>query len=319
MSDATLDLLIARREVQATGIVVLDLVSPIGAALPGFEAGAHLDLHVAPGLVRQYSLCGSTTDRGRYRLGILREAASRGGSAAIHDGFQEGQRVTVSRPRNNFRLDAGAARSVLVGGGIGVTPLLAMADHLDRAGRAFEMHYCARERGRAAFLRELAAAPYRDCVRQHFDDEAEAQRFVPARDLPPPATGTHLYVCGPAGFMAWVIEEAARMGHAEARIHREYFAAAPALAGEAFELVLAASGRSVRVPPDGSIVAALAGIGVTIATSCEQGVCGTCLCTVLDGIPDHRDVYLTEEEKAANDQMLVCCSRSRTPRLVIDL
>ncbi|MCQ4159888.1 PDR/VanB family oxidoreductase [Roseomonas sp. GC11] len=319
MTEQTLNVLIARREEQAEGIVVLDLVAPDGTPLPAFEAGAHLDVHVGPGLVRQYSLCGSPADTARYRLGILLDPASRGGSAAIHRAFHAGRQVTVSRPRNNFPLSAGAAHSVLIGGGIGVTPILAMAHHLERAGQSFSVHYCARERGKAAFLKELAEAPYHARVHLHFDDEAEAQRFIPARDLPEPAPGTHLYVCGPAGFMDWVIAEAGKAGHAATNIHREYFKAEADMAGGAFEVVLSASGRTVPVPAGSSIVQALAGAGVKIALSCEQGVCGTCLCTVLEGIPDHRDVYLTEEEKAANDQILLCCSRAKTPRLVLDL
>lgn len=319
MTDQIMNVLISRREEQADGIVVLDLVAPDGAPLPTFQPGAHLDVHVGPGLVRQYSLCGSPSDTRRYRLGILLDPASRGGSAAIHREFREGQQITVSLPRNNFPLSESASHSVLIGGGIGVTPILAMAHHLDRAGTPFDVHYCARERAKAAFLKELAEAPYHERVRLHFDDEGEAQRFVPSRDLPKPAPGTHLYICGPTGFMDWVIAEAGKAGHAATNIHREYFNVEADTAGDAFEVVLSASGKTVQVPSDSTIVKALAGIGVKIEVSCEQGVCGTCLCTVLEGTPDHRDVYLTDDEKEANDQILVCCSRSKTPRLVLDL
>ena len=325
--DPHLDLVVARREQQAHGIIVLDLAAADGAALPPFDAGAHVDVQVAPGLVRPYSLCGDPADRSRYRLGVLLEAASRGGSAAVHAGFGVGDRVRTGLPRNRFALAPMATRSVLVGGGIGVTPLLAMAHHLHRAGRDFVLHYCARERGRAAFLAELDRAPLGDRVRMHFDDGPPRQRLDLNRDLPPPAPGTHLYVCGPAGFMDWLLGGARQRGHAEAQLHSEAFTAAvPGAAdgvgngaGNGFEVVLARSGRTVAVPAGATIVQALAGAGVTVEVSCEQGVCGTCLCDVLEGVPDHRDTYLIDEEKAANDQMALCCSRAKTPRLVLAL
>ncbi|MBN8875427.1 MAG: oxidoreductase [Rhodospirillales bacterium] len=319
MSDAVLDVQIVRRQVQADGIIVLELVAADGGALPRFEPGAHVDVLVGPDLVRQYSLCSDPARTDRYRLGILLDPASRGGSAAIHAGFREGDRIRIGVPRNNFPLAAGNATSVLLGGGIGITPLLAMAHHLDAAGRPFALHYCARSRGKAAFLEELAAAPYARHVTLHFDDEAAAQRLDPARDLPDPAGGAHLYICGPTGFMDWLIAAARTRGYPEDRIHREYFGAEVDLSGDAFEVVLAGSGRTVPVAAGQSIVAALKAVGVQVAVSCEEGVCGTCICTVLEGVPDHRDSYLTEEEHAANDQMALCCSRAKTPKLVLDL
>ncbi len=319
MTDQTLELRIARREQQAHGIVVFDLVAPDGRALPPFGAGAHVDVHVAPGLVRQYSLCGSPSDTGRYRLGILLDPASRGGSTAIHAGFAEGGTVRVGLPRNQFPLDASAPCSVLIGGGIGVTPVLSMAHQLSESGRDFTLHYCARERDRAAFLPELDATSFRDHVRTHFDDGPAAQRLDPARDLPPPDTGAHLYVCGPTGFMDWVIAEAMGLGYPEARVHREYFTAEVDAGGAGFEVEVASSGQVVAVPDGTTIVQALATLGIKVEVSCEQGICGTCLCTVLDGIPEHRDTYLTDDEKAGNDQVLLCCSRSKSPRLLLDL
>lgn len=317
--DPHLDLVVARREQQAHGVVVLDLAAADGAALPPFDAGAHVEVQVAPGLVRPYSLCGDPADRSRYRLGVLLEAWSRGGSAAVHGGFGVGERVQTGLPRNRFPLAPTAAASVLIGGGIGITPLLAMAHHLHRIGQDFALHYCAREQGRAAFLAELGQARFQDRVRVHFDDGPPVQRLDLDRDLPLPAPGTHLYVCGPPGFMAWVIAGARQRGHAEAQMHSEAFTAAVDEAGDGFEVVLAKSGRIVAVPAGATIVQALAGVGVAVDVSCEQGVCGTCLCDVLEGVPDHRDTYLTDEEKAANDQMTLCCSRAKTPRLVLAL
>jgi ferredoxin-NADP reductase len=208
-----------------------------------------------------------------------------------------------------------------VGGGIGVTPMLAMAWRLHRLGRPFELHYCARSREQAAFVDEMAGAPWADRVRLHFDDDGAAPRIEPRRVLAAAPAGRHLYVCGPAGFMDWVMAEAGQAGLAAAQVHREYFSAPIQAVGEnsAFELVARRSGKSVSVGADQSLLDALRGIGVKIAVSCEEGVCGTCMCTVLEGEPEHRDAYLTDEERAANDQILVCCSRSRSARLVLDV
>jgi ferredoxin-NADP reductase len=315
----TLELAIARREEQAQGVVLLDLVDPAGGRLPPFEAGAHVDVEISPGLVRQYSLCGDPADTHVYRLGVLLEPASRGGLAAIHASFHAGSRIRIGSPRNLFPLATEARRSILIGGGIGITPLMAMAHHLHRAAQDFELHYCARAPGKAGFLSELDEACFRGRVRLHFDDGPEVQRFDAARDLPQPAGGVHLYVCGPVGFMNWIIAEAQRLGYPDVQIHREYFKIGVDHFGEAFEVLLSRTNRRVTVGAESSIVAALADAGVKITISCEEGICGTCLCTVLSGTPDHRDVYLTDEEKAANDQMLLCCSRSKTPQLVLDI
>lgn len=319
MSDEYLLVEIAHRHEQGDGIIVLELVPVGGGSLPHFEPGAHVDVFVGPDLVRQYSLCSDPAQTDRYRLAVLLEPASRGGSAVIHERFHPGERIRIGLPRNNFPLAAGSASSILIGGGIGVTPLLAMAHHLEAAGRPFTLHYCARTRSKAAFLNELAQAGYRANVRLHFDDGPAEQRFDPARDLPAPEAGAHLYICGPTGFMDWVIEAARARAYPEDRVHREYFGAKVDTTGDAFEVVLAKTGRTVPVAAGESIVQALKGVGVRVEVSCEQGVCGTCLCEVLEGVPDHRDSYLTDEEKAGNDQMTLCCSRARTPQLVLDL
>ncbi|MGX9425350.1 MULTISPECIES: PDR/VanB family oxidoreductase [Bradyrhizobium] len=319
VSEATVEVLVARRSEPADGIIVLDLVAEAGTTLPDFEPGAHVDVHLGDGLIRQYSLCSNPSDRSRYQLGILLADGSRGGSAAVHRSVHTGDRLRIGLPRNHFPLAPEARQTLLIGGGIGITPLLAMAHHCVGNGKAFTLHYCARSRSKAAFLEELEKEPLRDATHLHFDDDDPAQRFDPARDLPKPAPGTHLYICGPVGFMEWVIGEARRLGYTETQIHREYFEAEVDIAGDGFEVALAQSGRTVTVPAGVTIVQALADAGVKIEVSCEQGICGTCLCTVIEGIPDHRDHYLTDEEKAANDQILPCCSRAKTPTLVLDL
>jgi vanillate monooxygenase ferredoxin subunit len=312
---------VARKAAVAPDICAFDLVPADAAALPAFSAGAHIDVQLPGGLTRQYSLCNPPTETHRYQIGVLRDNASRGGSQAMHDDVHEGQLLTISAPKNHFPLAPEASRSLLLAGGIGVTPILSMAERLSAAGAAFELHYCARSRGRAAFLDRLSRAPYAPQVALHFDDEPAGQRLDLPALLAPPQPGTHLYVCGPKGFMDAVLATARAQGWPEAQLHFEFFAsdAGPRDSDEAFEVELAASGRVVVVPKGQSIVQALAAAGVDVLVSCEQGVCGTCLTRVASGVPDHRDAYLTVEEQAANDQMLVCCSRAKSPRLVLAL
>ncbi|TFW39774.1 oxidoreductase [Pseudomonas putida] len=319
MNEELLNVVVRKREIQGADVVVLDLGRADGAALPAFEAGAHVDIHLAPGLVRQYSLCSDPAEVSVYRLGVLKDPASRGGSVQVHDSLHEGHEVQISAPRNLFPLAADARRSILLGGGIGITPMIAMAHALHRQGANFELHYCGRSRSRSAFLDELAKAPFAARVVNHFDDEEAAQRLDLAAVLGKPDAGTHMYTCGPSGFMDWVIAGARAQGYDEAQIHKEYFQVEVDASGGGFEVVAARSNKTVQVAEGQTILDALAQVGIKIDISCEQGVCGTCMCEVLEGEPDHRDVYLTDEEKAANDQILVCCSRAKTNKLVLDI
>lgn len=319
MSSANFSVLVQHRQVQGGNIAVLDLVRPDGQPLPAFDAGAHIDVHLAPDLVRQYSLCSDPADASRYRLGVLRDPASRGGSAAVFERVQVGDTLTISAPRNHFPLAADAAHSVLVGGGIGITPMLAMAYALHAAGQSFELHYCARSQDAAAFVEELTHAPFAAAVHLHFDDAPPAQRLdVPQLVANAPAH-THVYVCGPTGFMDWVLGQAQQAGVAASHLHREYFGATADTSGAGFEVVAAASGKTVQIAEGESIVEGLQRIGIKVEVSCLEGVCGTCVCTVLEGECDHRDVYLTDEEKADNDQIMTCCSRAKSARLVLDI
>jgi len=311
---------VASRAQAAEGIVRLDLVCPEGRDLPSFDAGAHVDLFLENGLTRQYSLCNDPADRGRYRIAVLREPASRGGSAYVHEALAEGVTLEISAPRNLFALDETASEHLLFAGGVGVTPILAMARRLDALGHPFAFHYCARDRSRAAFLDELAAAPFADAVRLSFDAEP-ATRLDLDIALADPAPSRRLYVCGPAGFMTHVIDGALARGWTPDQIRKEHFAAAPAPEGEdrPFELIIASTGQVVPVAADQTAAQALEAAGVFVPVSCEQGVCGTCLTGVTEGEPDHRDAFQTAAERAANDRFTPCCSRARTPRLVIDL
>ena len=318
MTEQLLKVKVHKRQLQGDGVAVIDLVSINGMPLPAFDAGAHVDLHIEPGLVRQYSLCSAPADTQVYRLGILKDPASRGGSVKVHETLIENAEVTISVPRNLFPLAPDAQRSILVGGGIGITPMIAMAYSLQAQGKSFELHYCARSRGHCAFLDELQNAVFAGSVFTHFDDAPET-RLNLASVLDQGNEGVHIYTCGPAGFMDWVIATASQQGYSDDHIHREYFQVEVDNTGGAFEVVAAASGKTVQVAEGQTILEALGTVGIKIEVSCEQGVCGTCMCDVLEGEPDHRDVYFTDEEKRANDQILVCCSRAKSKRLVLDI
>ncbi len=318
---SSLQVRVARKAVEALDICSFELVAVDGRPLPPFAAGSHVDVQLPGGLTRPYSLANDPTESHRYLIAVLRDAASRGGSAAMHDAVHEGDTLTISAPKNHFPLAHDATRHLLLAGGIGVTPILCMAERLAVTGADFEMHYCTRSRARTAFHERLRASAFADRVHFHFDDGDAAQRLDLAALLAAPAPGTHLYVCGPKGFMDAVLGRARAGGWPEANLHVEYFGAEVAShdADAPFEVQLASSGRVVVVPRERTVVQALADAGVEVPTSCEQGVCGTCLTRVLSGVPDHRDLYLTPEEQAANDQFTPCCSRAKSPRLVLDL
>jgi len=313
---------VARKTVEAEGICSFELVDPGGDALPAFTAGAHVDVHLPGGLVRQYSLCNDPRETHRYCIAVLHEPASRGGSKAMHLQIDVDDRLVLAGPRNHFELAPQAGHTLLLAGGIGITPILSMAEALHARGAAFDLHYCARSSVRMAFTGRLRAAPWAASVRLHVDDGGADQALDLDRLLGDAPPGTHLYVCGPQGFIGAVLSAAQRRGWPGHRVHREYFAppaAAASSADTAFEVVLARSGLRVVVDAGRTVVRALEDAGITIPVSCEQGVCGTCLTRVIDGVPDHRDAYLTPEERAAGDQFLPCCSRARGERLVLDL
>jgi vanillate O-demethylase ferredoxin subunit len=317
----TISVRVARKQQEAVDICTFELVAEDGGPLPAFSAGSHVDVHLPDGLTRQYSLCNDPTESHRYLIGVLRDPASRGGSVAMHAQVQEGQLLQISAPNNHFPLAHDAKRHLLLAGGIGVTPILCMAERLANTGADFEMHYCTRSPERTAFHQRITASGFASKVHFHFDDGAAEQKLDIAALLSTPADGLHLYVCGPKGFMDAVLNTAREKSWPEAQLHYEFFAGVVTKSDSdvSFEVQLASSGKIVVVPSDKTVVQALAEAGVDVQMSCEQGVCGTCLTRVIEGIPDHKDMYLTPEEQAANDQFTPCVSRSKTPRLVLDL
>lgn len=312
---------VERRDLQGN-TALLVLAAPDGQALPPAAPGAHVDVFLPGGLVRQYSLCAPAQEGRAYTLGVLREPASRGGSAWLWDNALPGTNLEVGLPRNLFplQLEGPRGRHVLLAGGIGITPLAAMARALHDAGHAFELHYSCRSRKVAAFAETLIGAPFAANVHLHFDDEPACSLDL-ARVLQVRDPHDHVYVCGPAGFMAAAESAAAGAGWPAGHVHKEFFApAAPVQTDSAaFEVELRQSGQVLLVPPDRSIANVLLDHGVPVLLSCEQGICGTCSTLVVDGEPDHRDSYLTADERARNDTILICCSRAKSKRIVLDL
>ena len=306
---------------EAIGIKSFELVSADGKALPEFSAGAHIGVHLDERTVRQYSLCNDPAERGRYLIAVKRCDDSRGGSQALHERVQVGDELAIDGPRNHFAIERGAKHHVLLAAGIGITPLVSMAQRLQSQGRSFELHCFVRSPGHTIF-RELLQQPRFDGkVHIHYSMGPQRLREKMTAMLTPRPDGHHLYLCGPRRFMDAVQEVAAGAWPAEA-IHLEHFGADPgALAGprEAFEVTLARSGRTVAVPADRSIADVLSDSGVPVAMSCREGVCGTCVTRVVEGRCDHRDAYLSAKERAAGDRILVCVSRAPGGRLVLDL
>lgn len=323
MNDArdVLPVRVSRRWTEAVDIVAFEFVACDGRPLPAFSAGSHIDVHIKTGMVRQYSLCNDPSEEHRYQIAVLKDPGSRGGSVHMHEQIHEGLELIISAPRNHFELAHGSRQNLLIAGGIGVTPILCMAERLFAIGARFDMHYCTRSPERTAFHNRLAQSQFSERVHYHHDEGAQSKRLDIRSLLRDRDRQEHLYVCGPKGFIDAVLTAARSQGWAEARLHYEFFGALPShTAGDrAFQVQLASSGRLVHVDKEESVVQALARAGIDVRVSCEQGVCGTCITRVLEGVPEHRDCYFTPDEQAANDQFTPCCSRAKSPRLVLDL
>jgi vanillate O-demethylase ferredoxin subunit len=314
-----MDVVVEKITQEATDIKSFRLVSPVGAALPPFEAGAHIDVRLG-GVTRQYSLCSDPADTSAYLIGVKLEAQSRGGSKAVH-ALKEGDRLEISEPRNLFALDAGGGPALLIGAGIGITPLVAMMYQLKAQNKAFTLHYFARSKEHLAFAETLLRMDAElDFGHLHFHLGLDGPATGDQLDklLARPEVGQHVYFCGPGPFMEAINQRCEDWPRDT--VHFEYFSAEPVeVTDDGFEVIAARSGKRVWVGPGQSIADALNAAGVQACVSCEQGICGTCLTRVLAGAPIHNDMFLTDAEKARNDQMLLCISRASSSTLTLDI
>ncbi|MFF8846339.1 PDR/VanB family oxidoreductase [Streptomyces sp. NPDC015127] len=311
MSENSLRLVVHRMTWEADGVLSVELVHPDGKPLPAWTPGAHVDVHVG-GHIRQYSLCGDPQSVDRYRIGVLNEAASRGGSRHVHTALRPGQQVTVSEPRNHFALED-ATGYVFVAGGIGITPLLAMAREAARSGVAWRLVYGGRTRASMAFTGELAALGG-DITLVPQDEHGHIDLDAALAGLP---EGTLVYACGPEPLLNAVEKRCP-----EGTLRLERFAA-PAVQrtedDQGFEVECRTSGVTLTVGADSSILEAAEAAGLSVDSSCRDGICGSCETRVIDGTPDHRDFLLSEAEQSAGATMMICVSRCASGRLVLDL
>lgn len=305
---------------EAEGIHSIELRALDNSALPAFTAGAHIDLMLAPGLTRSYSLSNDPVERDRYVVSVNKDPNSRGGSRHVHEQLRVGDRLVISPPRNHFPLDESAEHTVLIGGGIGITPLKAMVARLENIGQRWTLFYTTRNRAATAFLDELQRLDDRMPGRVHFHINAESNGAI--LDLKTivataPAS-SHFYCCGPRPMIAAFEEATSALPRAH--VHIEHFGGAGKAATEGgFEVRLQRSERSVQVSQGRTILDSLLAAGVNVPHACKEGICGSCKVRVIYGLPDHRDSVLSPEEHARNDPMMVCCSGSKTPTLVLDL
>lgn len=312
---AMIDLRIKSATWEAPNIVSYELRSTDGSLLPEFTAGAHIDLKLPIGMTRSYSLLNQQGERERYVIAVQRDRTSRGGSKWIHQNLKPGEIVSVNGPRNNFKVDEEADKSVFIAGGIGITPMLSMTDRLKCLKKDWELVFCARTRNSTPFMERLQSDAR---VHFNFDRERGGTFLDIASVIASYGPRTHFYCCGPTSMLESF--ESATVHLPRQQVHIEYFSAAepPATAG-GFKIVLAKSGLEIDVVAGKTILEALNDAGIVIPYSCAEGVCGTCETTILEGIPDHRDRILTEAERAANNKMMICCSGAKSDRLVLDI
>jgi ferredoxin-NADP reductase len=306
----------------ADGIKAFEFVRASGGSLPAFSAGSHIDVHLPGGLIRQYSLCNSATERHRYVVAVLRDPSGRGGSIAMHDMLEIGDLVTISLPRNHFPLAAAARQHTFIAGGIGITPIMAMVDHVRRRGEPFHLYYCARTPERAAFVEQLQPLVDGGMASLHYDYGKPEYGLDLSKALASRQEGTHLYYCGPAGLLD-AIEKASTHWPRESR-HCERFAASESTPVDdasapdrPFDIELRRTRATFTVNPGETIVQVLRSHGVEIETSCCEGYCGTCMTRYISGEPNHRDSVLDEEDR--EEFIMICCSRSKSAALVLDI
>ncbi len=321
MHTDTSTLRVRQLRLEAEQVMSFELVDPQGAALPPFTAGAHIDLHLPESRVRSYSLLNDPAETHRYVVAVQRDAAGKGGSAWLHDVPRPGAELSVRPPVNDFPLAEDATRSFLLAGGIGITPMLAMVHRLNALGSPWHLVYAARSRRHAAFVPELQALARAGQGQGQFELWLDDERGRPcdlSGSLASVDAQADVYCCGPRGMIDAFLD--ATRDRPAQRVHYERFgAAAPVATQGGYAVVLARSGQRLRVPAGKTLLDALTDSGVDVQYACSAGVCGTCRTGVLEGVPDHRDDYLTDAEKARNDCMMVCCSGARSAELVLDL
>jgi ferredoxin-NADP reductase len=317
MADDRRKVRVRRISYEAETVNSYELVLPDGGDLAPFTAGSHIDLHLQNGMIRSYSLVNDQGEKHRYLIAVNKDPSSRGGSSFVHDSIKVGDIITISTPRNNFALREDAEFSVLIAGGIGITPLMSMIRRLEQLARPWKLFYAARTRRAAAFLEDLHGIRPEN-LQMDFDDERMGKVFDIAAIVANQPEHAHLYCCGPLPMLEAF--ERASASRPSGHVHVEYFQAkeAPALDG-GFEVKLKRSNRTVAVEPGKSILDAVLDAGIAASFSCTEGVCGTCETRVIEGIPDHRDLFLSPEEKATNKTIMICCSGSKSGTLVLDL
>lgn len=308
---------VAKAQVMGEGVSKYELTSLDGSPLPAWTAGAHIDVVVAPEYLRQYSLCGDPADRSRYEIGVLREPDGKGGSVLLHRIFSAGRKIFISKPINHFALDPAAKMTLLMGGGIGVTPMIAMAHELHRSGAPFHLHYSIRSRRAAGFLEEIAEAPWAGLVSLHVSDEGSRADLDAL--LSGYQEGAHVYICGPDTYMTAVQAAAERQGYPEEAMHLEYFSVpdVPDYENHPFTLKLARSGRELVVPEDKTAADVLNENGIHVDVKCSDGLCGVCRCDLVGGAVEHRDFVLSKAQREG--AIILCQSRAAEKDGVIEI
>lgn len=316
-TDVDLRVVVVGKRTVADDVVALELAA-IDGELPAPQPGAHIDVHLPNGLVRQYSLTNRSGEGSRYVIGVKREPDSRGGSSCVHDTLREGDVLAISSPRNNFTLRRDAVETLLIAGGIGLTPLLSMAETLRADGRAFRLHVFARSADHVAFADRLADLG--DQVQTHLGLSPDDTGRRLADLLAGPVTDRRVYLCGPGPMLDAARAEAAQAGWPDAAVHFEYFRNDTEIDDStSFTISLARSGLTLEVPAGRTILDVLRANAVPLPSSCEQGACGTCIVGVIEGDPHHQDVYLNAGERARGTRIATCVSRARSDRLVLDI
>jgi vanillate monooxygenase ferredoxin subunit len=319
-NDALRPVIVTQKIIEAHNMTSFELVDPDGVELPAFSAGSHIDVTIPGGLLRQYSLCNSSSERHRYRIGVWKDPNSRGGSKALHEVVQVGDSLQVGLPRNRFRVPKSTKKAVLLARGIGLTPILSIADDLKSRSVPFELHYVFALMSPGAFESSIQASSFAGNTKYYIEDSKQNRLLDPGAILADQPKDTQLFICGVDWWQDPIINTAKQKGWPAERLHVERFTAKvpAALLDKVFQVKIASTGAVFRIPGDKTVTASLEESGVKIPTSCEQGLCGTCKVKILEGEADHRDKRLSAEQRDAGF-FLACVSRAKGELLVLDL